>query len=571
MKNNEIADILREMSLLLELDGANLFSIDEWRRAARIAGSSEVSLCGLAPARLAEIRGLSPLVAGSIAEICRSGVCDPLAALRSKYPYGICSLLKIHGIGPGRAKQLYYNLGIKSPEELKEALVSGALNGADGFGPNALRAIAQGLSLRLKSEGRLLWFHAWELAGKAADFAVRCGAARAVVCGGVRAGLESVEKIVLAITAAEPEKVFSRFSDFEETALLPDQLQTRRLYRLKGEIDCELVLAPPAALPFVTLFETGSAQHLAGLKKIAGGRGLELGPNGLRRCPDRAEVACGSEEDIYAALGLEFVPPELRAGAGELELASRRALPQLLTRADILGEFHNHTLFSDGSCPLESMLARAAAERYSWVFLGDHSREVRVTRGLDYDGFLETKAALALAARQFPGLRAARSLEVEIYNDGRIEFSPDQLKNIPFAVASVHSGFEMDPERMTQRLVRAAGAQGVDAIAHPTGRIIGRRPGYSFDFDCVASACVAHGTALEINAQPDRQDLCPEQVRAAKKLGCRFIISTDAHSSHDLRFIMQGVTIARRAGLTRSDVLNTLAFDEISVVTGKTA
>lgn len=568
MKNSEIAAILREMALMLELDGAGVFAVDEWRRAARIVGAAENSVCGLAPDALAALPGLSPAVASVVPEICREGLFGQLAGLRAKYPYGICALLKINGIGPGRAKQLYYTLGIKSPQELKAAIASGALNGADGFGPNALRTIAEGLSLKLKSEGTLLWYHAWELARDAREFVLSLGADTAEVCGAVRLGLEAVGKITIVFRAPEPERVFARFGGFDQTAALPEQLATRRLYRVNGEIDLELVSVPPGEMPYAVLFETGSDAHLAALKAAAAERGLELTPKGLFRVGGSA-VLCRAEADVYAALGLQFVPPELRAGTDEIALARAGALPVLLERADILGEFHNHTFLSDGSCPFELMLSRAEQENYRWVFLGDHSREVRVTRGLSFEEFVESKTALAAAARLFPGLRVARSLEVEIFSDGGVEFTPPQLARIPFAVASVHSGFEMDPERMTKRLVRAAGVPGVNAIAHPTGRIIGRRPGYKFDFAAVAAACAAHGTALEINAQPDRQDLCPEHVRAAKKLGCKFIISTDAHSSQDMRYILQGVTIARRAGLTRADVLNTLSFEELPRVTGK--
>lgn len=571
MKNKHIADKLREMALLLELDGADLFIIDEWRRAVRIINSLEPDACAMETAQLAAMQGLSPAIAARVSEICSLGVFDALAELRAKYPPGICALLKINGIGPGRAKQLYYTLSIKSPEELKSAIETGALNGADGFGPNALRTIAEGLSIRLKTEGRMLWFNAYELARDAVDFVRQCRAEDALVCGAVRTGEETVEKIVIVFSAPDPEAVFLKFAYFDNTVPLSDSLEYRRLYRLQDTVDCELVYAGPGKLPFYELFETGAQAHLDGLKEIAAGRGLELDTDGLRRRDSLAPVICRDEKDIYAALGLQFVPPELRTGSGELDAARSFSLPELITRADILGEFHNHTLYSDGSCPFDVMLTRALKEGYKWIFLGDHSHEVRVTRGLDYKAFMSSRKELETVAAQFPGLRVSRSLEVEIFNDGRIDFNHNQLMNIPFAVASVHSGFELDAERMTARIVRAVSTPGVDAFAHPTGRIIGRRNGYTFDFQAVAAACAAHGTAMEINAQPDRQDLTPANVCAAKKLGCKFIISTDAHSSQDLRFIQQGVTIARRAGLTRDDVLNTLPFERISKLTGKSA
>ncbi|MFA6584767.1 MAG: hypothetical protein WCS77_10760, partial [Elusimicrobiaceae bacterium] len=461
------------------------------------------------------------------------------------------------GIGPGRAKQLYYTYGIQSPQQLKTALEQGALNGAEGFGPNALRAISEGLDIKLKSEGKMFWFYAYELAAGAAEYLKASGARRAEICGAIRLGEENTEKAIIVFTTDSPEEVIAKFRLYEEARYWA-RAGNRWLFRLKNDFPCELVFAPEEKFPLQTLFETGSPAHLEKLKRIAADAGLRLSPDRF----GGTAAPCADETDIYKRLGLPFIPPELRAGTDEIELARSGRLPELVTEADIRGEFHNHTDLSDGVSSFSEMLEQALRQGLKWIYLGDHSLEVRVTRGLDYAGFAESRAELADAARAYPGITARRSLETEVLRDGGFEFDETQMRDIDFAIASVHSGFEMPRAQMTERIKKAVQNQGVNALAHPTGRIIGKRKGFDFDFEAVAQACAENRVAFEINAQPERQDLNAGLVRAAKKHGCKFIISTDAHSANDLRYITQGVKTARCAGLEKTDLLNCLDFEE---------
>lgn len=567
MNNVEIASLLTEAALLLELEGTEAFRARAYQRAAQAAGSWASPLEGLSAAELREIPGVGKGLSEHIARACRTGTFPELDALRRRFPAGLRELLRVPGLGPVRARRLFESAGISGLDGLKAALESGRLRSVGGIGPTLERKLREGLefaagpSRALRRDARLL------VAPLLAKLRALKGVSRAEAAGSLRRGRETVGDVDLLVAAEDGAAVVAAFSKLREVERVLSRGPEKAAVRLFGGLQCDLRVVPESCFGAALQYFTGSKEHNIALRTLARRRGLTLSEYGVFRLSDRRQlrpVAGRSEEEVYSALGLSWIEPELREGRGELEAAAKGALPRLVRLSDVRGDFHNHSSHSDGRQTLEQM-ARAALERgYEWIALGDHSRSLRIAGGLSVSELRQTFRELENVRRTVRGIELLRSMEVDILDDGGLDYPDDVLDELDVVIASVHSRFGMPEPEMTARLVRAAANTRTDILGHLSGRLINRRPPYAFDAEAVLRAAAAAGTALELNGQPDRQDADEARARRARELGAPLALGSDAHSTAELAFMEEAVTLARRAWLEPSDLLNCLTRSELA-------
>lgn len=567
MTNIEIASLLNEAALLLELDATDVFRGRAYQRAAQAAASWGAPLEGLTPDELREIPGIGRSLAEHIARACRTGTFPELEALRARFPAGLRELLRVPGLGPVRARRLFETAGVDGLPGLRAALDGGGLKGVPGFGPTLERKLREGLAFA-EAPGRTLRRDARERAAPVlARLRALKGVSRAELAGSLRRGRETAGDLDLLAASEDGAAVVAAFAKFPEVESVLSSGPGKASVRLLGGLQCDLRTLPAACFGAALVYFTGSKEHNIALRALARRRGLTVSEYGVFRLADakrRLPLAGRTEEEVYAALGLAYIEPELRENRGELEAAARGRLPRLIRPGDVRGDFHNHSSHSDGRQTLEQM-ARAALERrgLEWIALGDHSRSLRIAGGLSVSELRRTFAELDEARRAVPGIALLRSMEVDILEDGTLDYPDDVLDELDVVVASVHSRFGMREEEMTARLVRAAANPRTDILGHLSGRLLNRRPPYAFDAEAVLRAAAAAGTAIELNGQPDRLDADEIGARRAKELGAALALGSDAHSTQELAFMDEAVTTARRAWLEPSDVLNCLTEREL--------
>ncbi|MCX5784705.1 MAG: DNA polymerase/3'-5' exonuclease PolX [Elusimicrobia bacterium] len=564
--NSEIARLFNEAAVLLELSNENIFRVRAYQKAALIIEGLTANAAELGPEKLTAIDGIGKGVAGHIAEIAKSGTFRDLEVLRKKFPRGLIEILKVQGIGAKRARLLYEKLGVDSLEKLKALALKGKIRALEGFGAKVEENILAGVqSLKAASPERMLYWPARQLALSLLERLGALGAEKAVYAGSLRRGRETVGDLDLLCAGRPDGALTAEFSKLPEAAKVLSLGPTKVSVILSAGIQCDLRVVPPEGYGAALNYFTGSKEHNIILRELALKKGLTLNEYGLFRLEDKERkrpVAAKTEQEIYSALGLKYIAPELREGRGEIELALKDKLPRLVELKDIKGDAHNHTSISDGKNSMSEMLEAAKAIGYEWIFLGDHSKSLGVVHGMDYKEYLSSKAGLLETAKRFPGLKAGRSIEMEIDKKGRLEFSDGDIKDVDLVVASVHSSMRLGEEEMTARVVAAMANPCVDAIAHPSGRLLNKREPYKINYAAVLEAARRYGTALEINGQPERQDLTDVTARMAKEAGLKLLLSSDAHSAAQLAYMEQAVIVARRAGLTKEDILNCLSFED---------
>lgn len=565
MTNAEIASLLNEMAALLRVAGADPFRIRAYDRAAEAVASHGTPVARLPAKELIRIPGVGESMAAHIADCASTGGFPKLAALRRRFPSGLREMLRLPGLGPKRARFLFDH-GIASVGELRAALDAGAVAKLKGFGPKVEENLRRGLDFRAGPE-RVIRTAALRLAAPLVA-AVRAfpGVSRAEMAGSLRRGRETVGDLDVVAAAADGPAAIARFVKLGMIERVLAEGPTKASVTLAGGMQCDLRVVPERCFGAALLYFTGSKDHNIVLRAMALKRGLTLNEYGVFRLSDKKlarPLAGRTEEEVYAALGLSYIEPELRENRGEVDAALAGRLPRLVTAADLKGDFHNHSAHTDGRDSLEAM-ARAARERgWEWTALGDHSRSLKIANGLSVERLRETFAELEEVRGKVPGIELLRSMEVDVLADGSMDYPDEVLDEIDVVVASVHSRFKQPAEEMTARLARAASNRRVDILGHLTGRLINRRPGYGFDAEAVLAAAAGAGTAVEINGQPDRQDADDVNARRARALGAPLALDSDAHSAREFGCIENAVVVARRAWLEPKDVLNCLGRREL--------
>ncbi len=564
MQNPDIARLFDEVADLLEIQGANPFRVRAYRNAARIVRDYPEPLAEVVRSGkhdLTEISGIGDDLAEKITAIVTTGELPLRKELAAQLPPGLLDLLRIPGLGPKRVKELHDKLHVTSAADLAEAVEAGKVEELKGFGPKMVEKIRAGLAQAERVERRLLLDEAEAQATGLVAYLKAGGGIRDLeVAGSYRRRRETVGDLDVLATCADGTAVMSRFAAYPDVAAVLAQGPTRATVRLRGGLQVDLRAVEPDAYGAALLYFTGSKAHNVALRQLAQEKGLKLNEYGLYRGERR--VAAATEAEIYRALGLDWIPPELREARGEIALAREHRLPALVSADAIRGDLQMHTTASDGQATFQVMAEAARGRGYAYIAITDHSKRITMARGLDPSRLREQWKEIDEWNAANRGLTILKSVELDILEDGTLDLPDDVLAEADYVVATMHYGLNQTERQLTERLVGAAEHRWVDAIGHPTGRLLGKREPYPLDFDALCRAAAGAGCLLELNGNPERMDLPDTLAAAAKGHGVRFALSTDSHQPGHLAFMRYAVDLARRAGLEAGDVLNTRPLDE---------
>jgi DNA polymerase (family X) len=559
MQNPDIARLFDEVADLLEIQNANPFRVRAYRNAARAIRDYPEALDDLVRSGikdLTEIPGIGEDLAEKISAIITTGDLPLRKQLAAKLPAGLLDLLRIRGLGPKRVKLLYKKLKVKSAADLARALDAGKVQKLKGFGPKMEETMRAGLGQAQVTERRLLLNEAETQAHAIVAYLKAGGGIEQIeVAGSYRRCKETIGDLDILITCRDSSKVMDRFARYGEVAEVVSKGDTRATVRLRGGLQVDVRAVEPAAYGAALLYFTGSKAHNIELRKVAQEQSYKLNEYGLFKGTRR--VAGKTEAEIYAKLGLDPIPPELREARGEIALAREHRLPQLVELDDIRGDLQMHTNATDGQATIDEMAHAARALGYQYIAITDHSKRVTMARGFDAKRLREQWRGVDewnSASRDFTVLK---SIELDILESGKLDLPDDVLAEADYVVATIHYGTNQTKAELTRRLVGAAEHRWIDAIGHPTGRLLGKREPYPLDFDALCRACAATGCLLELNGHPERMDLPDTLAGAAQQQGVRFVLSTDSHQPNNLVFMKYAVDLARRAGLEARDILNT--------------
>jgi DNA polymerase (family 10) len=564
MQNPDIAHLFDEVADLLEIQDANPFRVRAYRNAARTIRDYPEPLTDVVRAGakdLTDIAGIGDDLAEKISEIVTTGELGLRQQLARKLPAGLLDLLRIPGLGPKRVKLLYKKLKVKSAGDLAKALDAGKVQKLKGFGPKMEEKMRAGLGQAQATERRMLPHEADAQASAVVGYLKAGGDIHQIaLAGSYRRRRETIGDLDILVTSDHGARAMDYFVRYGEVAAVISQGDTRATVKLRGGLQVDLRAVEPAAYGAALQYFTGSKAHNVELRKIAQEQGYKLNEYGLFKGTRR--VAGRTEEEIYAMLGLDWMPPELREARGEIALAREHRLPRLVTGADIRGDLQMHTVATDGQGTLDEMAHAAQALGYAYIAITDHSKRVTMARGLDPKRLREQWQVIDAWNAAAHGFVILKSVELDILESGKLDLPDDVLAEADYVVATMHYGTTQSPKELTRRLVGAAEHPLVDAIGHPTGRLVGRREPYPADFDALSRACAAAGCLLELNGHPERLDL-PDTIAAAARVhGARFVLSTDSHQPGNLPFMKYAVDLARRAGLEAADIANTRPLPE---------
>ena len=564
--NLAIARVLAEIGDLLEIKGENPFKIRAYRNAAETIQHTAERIADLSPADRLAIPGIGKDLAAKIGELVETGTIPYHQSLLEEFPPTILDLLNLQGVGPKTVALLYRELNIRTLEDLDAAAREGRLRSLKGMGAKKEAWIIKALEERTRVAGRRLLAEAHDTAAALVS-ALREHAPGADITsvGSLRRGCETCGDLDI-VAAGAPPTLMDAFTSYRLVERIIARGETKSSVLLHGGFQADLRLVPRESLGAAMQYFTGSKAHNIALRDRAIKQGYKLNEYGLYRNDDGHLIAGATEEEIYRALGLAFVPPELRENRGEIEAAERGVLPRLVAHADLRGDLHMHTTASDGRADIETMARAARDAGFSYIAITDHSQSLAMANGLDERRTLEhARQIRAISSRleqEDPPIAILAGIECDIRPDGTMDLADDCLAQLDIVVASVHSAFNQDEAQMTDRLLRALSCPWVDVLAHPTGRLILKREGYRYDFERVTAAAAAAGVAIEINSQIDRLDLDEHHAKLARDRGVKLIVDSDAHSPAALGGTRWGATIARRAWLTPADVINTQPLDE---------
>lgn len=552
------------MADLLELQGGNTFRIRAYTNAARTVEDLPEPVAETAagnPDALAELPGIGKDLAGKIAEIVRTGTFKAYKEVRREVPRGLTDLMRVPGLGPKKARALYDALGIHTLRQLEKAANQGRIRNIKGFGGKTEERILRELARRSEEGERTQRAVAAQYAEAFLAYLRGLkGVKRAEIAGSYRRCRDTVGDLDILVTAGPRSGVVEKFTSWENVSDVLAAGDTKASVRLRSGLQVDLRVLKAESYGAGLYYFTGSKSHNIAVRRIAQRKGLKINEYGVFR--GRKQVAGRDEEDVFQAVGLPWIPPELRENRGEIEAARDGRLPDLVELRDMRGDLQSHTTDSDGRNTLEEM-ARAAEERgHEYFAVTDHSPALRMVQGLDRAGFRRQGRDIDKLNRKLGKLTVLRGAEVDILRDGTLDLDDETLAELDVVVISVHSFLDLPEGEQTRRLVRAVSHPSADILGHPTGRIIGKRRGMRFDFDQVVRAAVDNGVILEINAQPDRLDFDDVACHAVLERGGKISISTDAHAIAELDFMRWGVDQARRGWARKKDVVNTLPLSK---------
>jgi len=567
MDNKAIAGILYETADLLEIDGQDSFRIRSYRNAAEAIEALPQQVMELIsePKKLLAVPGIGKGMLTNMQEMLREGRLSVHADLLKKYRPTMLDLLKVQGLGPKTIALIWSAYQVCDVEGVEKLAREGKIQILPRMGEKQEQKLLKALEDYRRIGGRFLLDAAENQAQKIVEHLAKFpGIEKVTPAGSLRRGRETVGDLDVLVTGPGCCDAQQRQEMIEHMIKLPGLMEiiargeNKVSFRLRGGMQVDVRFLPPDSFGAAMQYFTGSKAHNVALRQRALKMGYTLSEYSLARLDDEKPVAGKSEEEIYAKLKLDYIPPEMRENQGEIEAGEKHSLPPLISQKDLQGDVHMHTVETDGRCTIEEM-AEAARERgYKYMAITDHSKNLAFANGLDDKRAVEHIRRIRAADEKIEGIKIFAGVEVDILADGTLDLSDSVLEQMDLVIASVHSHFNQSPLEMTERLVKAVENPNTSLIGHPTGRLLLRRDAYSFDLDAVLKAAAKHKVAMELNAYPDRLDLCDRHLRLAKQHGVKIVINTDSHHTSHMEKIRFGILQARRAWLTKEDVLNTL-------------
>ncbi len=562
MTNREVCEIFQEIAEILEILGENPFKSRAYRNAARVLESANVDVQDLVrDGRLEEVPGIGSALAAKIRELVATGRLAYYEDLKQKVPRDVLEMLKIPGVG-AKTVQVFLHHNITSIQELEAAARDQRLRELPGIGKKTEEEILHGLAAMQERQKRwLLSVAAMAVKEIRGYLAGLDKAARVEAAGSYRRGRETVGDLDFVVASDDAPAVIARFVDAPWVREVVAEGDLKATVITVWGIQADLYVVAPSLFASTWHHFTGSKEHNVALRERARQHGWKISEYGIVK--EEETLTPATEEEFFQLIGLSYIPPEMREGRGEIEAAERGELPRLVETGDIRGDLHVHSRASDGTNTLEELAEAAMAMGYRYLAVTDHSRSLAFTNGLTEERLKEQREEIDRLNRELQNFRLLAGTEVDILSDGRLDFDDRMLSQLDVVVASVHSGFRQDQETLNRRLETVLKNEHVDIIGHPPGRLIGRRDPYALDVGRVLELAADTGTALEINANPDRLDLSDAYVRQGIDLGVRFAIDTDAHQVNSLDDMRYGMLTARRGWAQRQDVINTLPLDEL--------
>jgi len=570
MKNQFVADILYMIADLLDLKGDIFFKTRAYRIAAQTIEALDEDVEKLVnQGRIESIPGVGEALARKITELVQTGKLEYLERLKKEVPTGLIDLLGIPGLGPKKVAALYKNLGITNTQELREATNKGELRTLEGFGEITERNILRGIQLREKTSGRVLLNVAYEDGTRYITYLKRCKQIEKInIAGSLRRMKETIGDLDILISSKNPETIMQYFVSYPEVAQVLAKGATKSSVLLNDNLQVDLRVVEEKSYGAAFQYFTGSKDHNVTLRGLAIRKGYKLNEYGLFDKNTEKYVAGKTEEDIYKKIGFSYIEPELRENRGEFEAAKKKKLPNLVGYDEINGDFHVHSSWSDGSDTIETIASVAQQRHYSFIGITDHSQSLKIANGLTEDRIQKKIQEIKTLNKKFPDLRILCGTECDIKTDGTLDYNNKILKQFDFVYIGIHTAFKMDKETMTKRIIKGMDNEQADFVAHPTGRLIGKREPYEVDLDQIIETAKETDTRLEINSFPDRLDLDDTHVKLAKEHGVQFVLGTDSHSINHLDFMRFGIATARRGWLEKKDILNTYSLKDIEKILG---
>lgn len=560
MDTRQVVEILETIAQLLELQDENPFKVRAYRNGARALESLTTDLRTLVDQKtLAEIPGIGPALEEKITQFVTTGKMDYYEGLRKEVPEGVVGMLSIPSFGPKKARAVWQELGVTTIDGLKKAGQDNRLAELKGFGEKTQKKILEGIEYLQKNAGRYLLSDAMPVARRLLAHLKACKTVQRVsIAGSLRRWKEIVKDVDLLASSDDAPSVMEHFVKAEGVAEVIGRGETKTSVRLASGLQVDLRVVTDAQFPYALAYFTGSKEHNVVLRGAAQKKGLKINEYGI--FDSSILIECKDEIGFYKALGLPYLPPEMRENTGELD---QKKTPQLIDFKSLRGVFHTHSTWSDGTADIEAMAEKARSMGLSYMGLSDHSKAASYANGLDEARLTKQGKEIDRLNKQWKDFRILKGLECDILPDGTLDLDPKTLEKLDFLIGSVHSRFEMSEKEMTDRVCKALADKNMDMLGHATGRLLLSREGYKIDLERVLETAKRHDKIVELNAYPNRLDLDWIHCRRAKELGVMLAINPDAHSTADLENIEYGIATARRAWLEEKDVLNTRELDEV--------
>ena len=563
MKNKELADLFEKMADILEFKGENPFKISAYRKASRVLGDLTQDIGEIAESgKLKDVPGIGEGMAQKIVEYLKTGKIAKYEEIRKGVPDELIGIMDIPGMGPKTLSLIHREKGIGNLSQLEKAVEDGSLIGLPGIGEKKVENIKRGIELLKQSKGRMNLGIAFPLAKRIVEaLREKTGLRKIEWAGSLRRMRENIGDIDILATGPNHEKIVYAFTHLPEVKEVLASGETKASVIVEGGVQIDLRVVEEDSYGAALQYFTGSKGHNIHLRGIAKAKGIKINEYGVFK--GEKKIGGKEEKDVYKVLGMEWIEPELREDRGEIEASQKGRLPKLVEGSEIKGDLHIHSKASDGTASIEEIAKAAQKRGYQYVAICDHSKSLKIARGLDESRLLKQIEEIDRMNEKLKGFQILKGTEVDILTDGKLDHADKVLEKLDFVVAAIHSGFKQEKEKMTKRIVRALENPFVHCLAHPSGRLLGARAPYEVDIDQVMEAAKKYGKALEINATLERLDLDDIHCRKAKEMGIPLAIGTDAHHLDQLWMIGLGVAVARRGWLETGNVLNAMSLKEI--------